>query len=467
MTTKAELLASSLRASISSGAIGPGERLSSIRRLAAVHSISPPTVLSALRRLEHEGVVEARSRSGFYVRSANRTQIKLVRPHEAPRDVGVTSAVRKLFDGLSEGVTPLGAALPDPEWLPIDELRSVVASVQKRLGPGGQGYSMPPGRFDARRQVALLSAERGTSFGPDDVIITHGATEALFLALQATCRPGDTVLVEAPTYFGHLCLLERLGMKALEAPTDPRTGLDPDAVERLLETQRVAAILCTPTVQNPLGATMTPEAKRKLIRIATHADVPVIEDDVYGLLHDDMGQPPLKAYDANGLVLYCGSVSKCLAPGWRIGWVAPGRYRSNVMDQRFGAQLSGAPVIEAALATFLADPAFSRHLKRFRRRAITARSEFTAAIERSFPAGTEISRPTGGFLLWLRLPVGSSAMEIARSANSLGATISPGPLFSASGRLKRYMRLNAGHDFTERYRKALEAIGSVATSAIA
>lgn len=459
MQTKSGLLAETIRSSVLGGAIGPGQRLSSVRSLAALHSISIPTVLAALRQLEAENIVESRPRSGYYVCRKSLRPLATIKPHSKPRRVGVTSSLRSLFDGPAEGAVPLGAALPDPDWLPLTELRSVVASTQKRLGPRAQSYSLPPGRFDARRQVARLSFERGTSFGPDDVIMTSGTTEAILHALNATCQRGDTVMVEAPTYFGHLCLLEQLGLKALEAPTDPVTGLNPDAVEKLLSEQRVSAILCTPTVQNPLGATMPQDAKRRLVRIAHKAKVPIIEDDVYGWLDETGTQPPLKAFDDNGSVLYCGSVSKCLAPGWRVGWIAPGRYYSAVIDSRFIAQLSGSPIIEAALATHLADPSFKRHIERFKRRTRKARNAFTSAIEKHFPEGTKISKPRGGYLIWTQLPSGADAIAVSQSISKKGISVSPGPLFSATGRLKQFMRLNVGHDFISDLDKTIQGLG--------
>lgn len=464
MVTKLVEIASLLRTAIDSGALRAGEKLNSIRQLASLHSVSPPTIVSALRLLEREGYIESRPRSGFFVCHPQNTLRTLAETAQQPQDVGITATVRRLFEGKSEGMVPLGAALPNPKWLPINELKSVVAAAHRALGTETQQYSLPPGRFDARNQIAQFSAKRGTNFGPEELIISQGATEAISLALNATCKQGDIVLVETPAYFGHLCLLEKLGLKALEAPTHPVTGLEITAVENLIKKYKISAILCTPTIQNPLGATMPIVHKRKLAAISAHHDIPVIEDDVYGLLSDGgESVPPLKAFDQHGTVLYCSSVSKCLSPGWRIGWISAGKYHSKVLDDRFCSQLSGSPFIEAALARYLADPAFMRHIARLNRRSNISRKAFTLAISQYFPKGTEISQAKGGYLLWVKLPNNVDSRKLAELAKASNIIISPGPLFSPSGGLKNYLRINAGHDFDEMHRESIKLIGELAS----
>ena len=174
----------------------------------------------------------------------------------------------------------------------------------------------------------------------DEIVITTGALEALTLSLQALTRPGDIVAIERPAFHAALEAVQRLHLKAVEIPVDPRTGLDLDALEKALDTHPVRACWFMTSFHNPTGATLTDERKRALIDLLAARNVPLIEDDVYGELHFGTSPTrPAKLYDDSGLVLHCGSFSKCLAPGFRIGWVAAGRYVRQIRQAR--AQRAG------------------------------------------------------------------------------------------------------------------------------
>jgi DNA-binding transcriptional MocR family regulator len=310
-------IAQGLRAAIELGAWQPGDRLLSSRELAEREEVSLPTAVQALRVLEADGSIVARPRSGYFVATRRSPEPTRSRPPVAAQPVTIAGLARTLFASQSREVVPLG----------------------------------------------------GARFGPDDLLLTAGETQAMSIALRVTCNAGDVVAVESPCYFGMLLLLESMGLHALEIPTDPRTGLDVEHLERVLHRRRVAAVLASPTVQNPLGATMPLETKRRLVKLLAREKIPLIEDDVYGdLCTGDPRSPPCKAYDETGNVLYCSSASKTLAPGWRIGWIAGGRFHDAVIQARLQETLAGPPLLEASLAEYLRGSDYERHLRRFRTR---------------------------------------------------------------------------------------------------
>lgn len=460
-------IAETLRQTLASGALRPGDRLISARKLAQREQVSLPTALEALRCLEAQGLIVARPRSGYFVPQAGSGGLRSPprmhsRASSRPLAVTMTSLARSLFSSADTRLIPLGAALPDPAWLPAATMQRALQTAGRRLQGHGQTYSMPPGRAELRAQIAARAARWGGRFGQDDVIVTAGATQALRLALSAVCKTGDVVAVERPAYFGTLLLLENLGLKALEIATDPRHGLLPDALATALARHRPQAVLASPTVQNPLGACMPVERKRELVAMLEQAGIPLIEDDVYGDLAGDSIRPPAcKAFDSSGNVLYCSSVSKTLAPGWRIGWIAPGRYHEQVLKVRLAGDWAGMPLMEAALSEVLGSGDYDRHLRRLKPRMHAAVQAITARVEASFPAGTRVSVPSRGFLLWVELPSQINAIEVYRQALALGIGVSPGQLFTPQADLPNFLRLNCANEVTPRLLGAVGMIGEI------
>lgn len=452
-----------LRLTLASGVLRVGDRMISARKLAEREQVSLPTALEALRCLEAEGLIVARPRSGYFVCQINTSQ-NMPSSQDLPGPVPVTmSAVaRSLFSSAEARLVPLGAALPDPIWLPTNTLQRALQTATRRLDAHGQSYSLPPGRADLRRNIAVRAAQWGARFGSDDLVITAGATQALRLALRAVCQPGDVVAIEQPAYFGTLLLLEDLGLKALQIPTDPAEGLLLASLDEAIQRHRPAAVLASPTVQNPLGASMPVTRKQELVALIERAGIPLIEDDVYGDLAGEGQRPPAcKAFDQSGNVIYCSSLSKTLAPGWRIGWIAAGRYSPQVLQARMAGEWAGAPLLEAATSDVLASGDYDRHLRRLKRRIAEGVHAVVAQVKASFPPGTRVNVPTAGFLLWVELPQRVNALEVHRRALALGIGVSPGPLFSPAAELTHFLRLNCANEPTPRLLNAVEQIGAL------
>lgn len=456
-------IAEMLRLTLSSGALQVGDRMISARKLAERECVSLPTALEALRCLEAEGLIVARPRSGYYVHQTRLPpRVEPSRSPSGPVPVTMSAVARSLFSSAEARLVPLGAALPDPAWLPGDALQRALHSAGRRLDAHGQNYSLPPGRGDLRSKIAARAAQWGARFGADDLIITAGATQALRLALRAVCQPGDVVAIEQPAYFGTLLLLEDLGLKALEIPTDPVEGLLLEPLADAIRCHRPAAVLASPTVQNPLGASMPVARKQELVTLLEGAGIPLIEDDVYGDLVGEGQRPPAcKAFDQSGNVIYCSSLSKTLAPGWRIGWIAAGRYHTQVLQTRMAGDWAGTPLLEAATSEVLASGDYDRHLRWLKRRIAAGIRAVVARVEASFPPGTRLNVPAAGFLLWVELPQQVNALEVHRRALALGIGVSPGPLFSPGAELTHFLRLNCANEPTPRLLNAVEQIGAL------
>jgi DNA-binding transcriptional MocR family regulator len=300
----------------------------------------------------------------------------------------------------------------------------------------------------------------------DDIVITNGALEALNLCLAAVTRAGDAVVVESPTFYAALQSLERMGLQAIEVPTHPREGIDLAALEAAIVRHRPKACWLMTTFQNPLGSLM-PEAKKKaLVALTTGHGVALIEDDVYAELYFGDQRPlPAKAFDTEGLVLHCGSFSKSLAPGYRIGWAAPGRFTRAVARHKLTSTLSASAPAQLALALYLERGGFDKHLRKLRAALMAQQAAFAQAVGHYFPAGTRATRPEGGYFLWVELPEGCDALHIHRQALAQGISVAPGPIFSASHAFTNCLRLNYGHAWSARTEQALATLGQIVAAA--
>ncbi|HEX6832640.1 MAG TPA: PLP-dependent aminotransferase family protein, partial [Rudaea sp.] len=300
----------------------------------------------------------------------------------------------------------------------------------------------------------------GIAMQADDLVITNGAMEALNLCLTAVTRPGDAVVIESPTFYAALQALERNGLRAIEAPTHPSLGIELDALETILRTQRPRACWLMTNFQNPLGSLMPDDKKRRLVELLTRYDTPLIEDDVYAELFFGERRPtPAKAFDREGLVLHCSSFSKSLAPGYRIGWAVPGRYAQAVARLKLSASLTASIPAEAALAAYLGSAGYDRHLRRLRRSLATQRDRMLEAIGNYFPEDTRATRPQGGYFVWVQCPRGVDAIGVYEQALAAKISVAPGPVFSSRRRFRNYLRINYGSPWDATIESAVRTLG--------
>ncbi|MBX3226930.1 MAG: PLP-dependent aminotransferase family protein [Labilithrix sp.] len=462
-----ERIADELMSQVARGVLRPGDRLPSVRRLSEERGISIATVLSAYSMLEGQGITESRPKSGHFVRARNVPDCPVPAPPRrapSPAKVSTPPDADDLIRAMSRdrGLVPLGTAFVAPELLPLKRLNALLAAVAREGGGPGGAYEDVRGQKQLRRQLARRAVSWGGQLGEDDFVTTLGATEALSLALGAVTKPGDVIAVESPAYFGLLRLAEYHGLRAIEIPTDPETGLDLDALEDAIRAGPVRAVLATPSFQNPLGSRMPAESKERLVKMLARRDVPLVEDDVYGDLAFDGSRPrPAKAFDNRGNVLLCGSFSKTLAPGYRVGWIAPGRFQEAIERRKFAHVVASPSPTQMAIAEYLGEGGYERHLRRLRR-VVAAQSErYRAAIAEAFPAGTRVSRPQGGFVLWVELATGFDANALFERALQRGIAVAPGSIFSARRRFGHCLRISTGHPWSPRIERAIATLGEL------
>jgi DNA-binding transcriptional MocR family regulator len=439
-----------MEALIERGTFAPGARLPSVRGLSRQWQVSISTVLAAYRLLEDRGVIEARPQSGYYATSRfpeAAEEPEISRPALGPTEVSVGEVVMMVVrDTRDPSLVQLGAAVPDPVFLPVAKLNRLLAATARRQGNAAAGYDPPPGCEALRIQIARRALTAGCALTPHEIVTTSGCQEALLLCLRGLCRPGDTVAVESPTYYGLLQALEVLGLRAVEIPSHPRDGISLEALHYALETSPIRACLVISNFSNPLGSCMPDEKKRQLVAMLARCEVPLIEDDIYGDLYFGSERPKVaKAFDRKGLVLLCSSFSKTLSSGYRVGWVAPGRFQAEIERQKFVNTLATATLPQMAIAEFLEVGGYDRHLRSVRRAYARQVAQMGQAVSRVFPPGTRVTRPAGGFLLWVEMPLEVDSLQLYERALQSGITLTPGPLFSATGKYRHCVRLNAAY----------------------
>src|SRR5215468_11049680 len=462
-----EELASFITGLVDNGTLLPGSRVPSLREISERRRTSLSTALQAYRTLEDRGVLEARPQSGFYVTA--RAPISLgmpaiSKPPATATDISVSSVVSALLEYANDPrFVPLGYASPSPQLLAAGGLDRFLARVARMKGVAYNTYTVQRGDLRLRREIARRALRVGQALSPEDIVITCGCTEALTLALKAVARPGDTIAIESPTYFGLLHMLEALGLKVLELPTDAGAGVDLAALASALDRKSITACLFASSFNNPLGCTMPDRRKLELLHLLMRHGVPLIEDDIYSDIYFAGERPkPFSALDPAADTIYCSSFSKTIAPGYRIGWLATGRHMQAILQQKLASTLATPALTQAAMADLLSCGGYDSHLRRIRRVFAENIDRMTRAIEQSFPAGTRVSRPAGGFVLWVELPQPADTRVLFAEAVRRGICFAPGDVFSASSRYRHCLRLSCGYAWDRRIEAGVETIGALA-----
>ncbi|BDM23426.1 TPA: GntR family transcriptional regulator MpaR [Pseudomonas putida] len=454
---------------IRSGVLGPGQRVPSVRYASQTHGVSPSTVFQAYYLLERRGLIRARPRSGYFVNAHAPRQFsepQALEPLSESTEVDVSGLVFSILDSIKDPSTvPFGSAFPSPELFPLQRLSRSLASASRAMDPRMVVTDLSPGNPQLRRQIALRYMVGGLMLPMEELLITNGALEALNLCLQAVTEPGDLVAIEAPAFYACLQVLERLKLKAVEIPVHPREGMDLAVLAQTLEKHPVKAVWCMTNFQNPVGASMPEAKKQALVELLRRHQVPLIEDDVYAELYYAQQAPkPAKAFDTQGLVMHCGSFAKSLAPGYRIGWVAAGRFAQKIERLKLMTSLCASMPAQAAIADYLQHGGYDRHLRKLRYALEGQQANMLAAIARHFPAQTRVSQPSGGYFLWLELPEQMDALKLFHMALAQGISIAPGPIFSPTRRFGNCIRLNYGTPWNEGAERAMETLGRIIRS---
>lgn len=454
-----------LRDLICGGSLAAGDQLPSVRSLCRSRKVSPATVLKAYEALEAEYLIESRPRSGYYVRELRRQPMppRTSRPKVQSTRLQVSDLVFQTLEASrNREVVPLGSAFPSPTQFPWPKLARYLGSSARHLDPWSTVESLPPGSVELRQQIAKRYLRLGMTVGIEQIVVTAGALEALSLALQCVTRPGDTIAIESPTFYGCLQAAQRLGLHVVEIPMHPTEGLDIEALKASIVKFPIRACWFMTTLQHPTGATLSQTRKRELVRLLASHDIPLIEDDAYSELQfASKPEPPAKAFDKTGRVLHCGSFSKCLAPGYRLGWVAAGRYGADLSRRKIEVSIATSLPVQQGIAQMLRHGSYEAHLIKLRRNLAASQLAALESLQRHFPAGYRVAAPRGGYFLWVECGTRVDSLDVHRRALDFGITIAPGPIFSARQQFKNYLRLNTGHPWTNAMEQATQKLGNL------
>lgn len=443
----------------------PGDRLPSLRKMAAAMKVSVPTVSQAYAELESRGVVEARERSGFYVRldygrMPEPTLCPTARPEAAERSrPGLIKAARAVLENAD--IDYFRKPFPDESLLSGRCLAKRLCAVMRDHPLEAARDVCDLGSMELRRILALRTMHCGVSVLPEDIIITTGALDGAAAALRAITRPGDAVLVQTPTYLVYLTMLEHMGLRTIEIPSCPKTGIPVDLVDEAIRNFDVKACLFIPNFH--LDGSLTPDAsKHRLVHLLAAHGIPLIEDDVYGDLHFGPERPRLcKSYDKEGNVISVSSFSKTLAPGYRVGWVLPGRYRDAFTALRIAGQAFASNPTQMAVADFLRRGEYERHIKNLRAHMADFMGKLHCKVRRHFPEGTQAVQPAGGTCMWIKLPESVDSKDLFFNARDQGIAVIPGALLATSGTFDNYIRLNASGVWCDGMDQAVARLGEL------
>jgi DNA-binding transcriptional MocR family regulator len=458
-------LADELARQIAEGVLRPGDRLPSIRQTCRTRHLSPSTVAQAYDRLESLGLIRAIPRSGYIVNPPSNAQAPeppVSAPPDGAHPVAITDLVLEILSSVRfRNIIPFGSAFPSPLLFPLDDLRRSLGASTRRLDAWSMQNDLPPGNERLRRLIGRRYLTQGLAVSLDEIVLTNGGLDALNMCLQAVTRPGDAVIVESPCFYAALQAIERLGLKAIELATHPGEGLDLSRLAFVLENAQPKACWLMTNFQNPLGCSLPVAKKRELVELLSRHDVPLIEDDVYRELgHSEAVPSSAKNFDQRGLVMHCSSFSKSLAPGYRVGWVAAGRFADQVRRQKLMTSLSGAIPMQAALAEYLQAGGYDRHLRNLRQALRQQKEALVESVTRNFPPDIRLSRPDGGYFIWVDMPWETAdALAVHRSALSNRISVAPGPMFSNHGGYRNCLRLNFGHAWNSRAESSIVTLG--------
>lgn len=462
-------LAEELAQAITTGVLHAGEKLPSIRKLSSQRQVSLTTVMEAYRELEDRGYIEARPQSGFYVRAQRGFALpELTRPPEKPSEVVIDpllcpSELARLHDIKVD----FGIAVLSPKLYPNQQLQRILAQVTRQDPEMLSDYGKPMGDLELRRQIARRALAWGGQIDAEEILITHGGLEALNLCLRAVTQPGDVVAIESPAYFGLLQILESFRLKALEIPTHPQTGISIEALELATRNGEVKACVLLPNFSNPLGSLMPDDNKKRLVEMLSERRIPLIEDDIYGefCYHGDRPRPA-KAFDRDGNVMQIASFTKVVAPSFRVGWVAAGRFQRELEELKFINTFSTSMPLQRTISRFLESGGYDHHLRRLRKACAEQVTSAVAAIQRFFPADSRLHVPQGGYVLWVELNPAADTLLLLQKSLAEGISFAPGSLFSPSHSYRNCLRICCVEPWTMRHERAIQRLGDLAAGLI-
>ncbi|MBK0166804.1 PLP-dependent aminotransferase family protein [Klebsiella sp. S69] len=464
-----EQIAADIVRAISTGLLKAGERIQSIREYAHTHNVSINTVKTAYRLLEDRGILLVRPQAGYFV-STTLPELRTVHNPSAVDNTLPLSGISRLLSLILQNqqkveYTDLALACPSGEgFYPVTRIKKLTSHVMRNSPHLQSTYVLPPGSERLRSQIARRGTHMGMLLSAEDILITHGAMEALNLAVRASTKPGDSVAVETPTFYNLYPMLEEMGRKAVAIPTHPQTGMCLNSLEEILKKGDVSAVITIPSGHNPLGFTMPEENRRRLATMGHIYEVAIIEDAMYAeLQYGQSPVPNIKAFDTDGWVMVCASYTKTVAPDFRIGWLEAGRFRDIARQMKFTSTVAEPGLLTETLGLFLENGGYDLHLRFLRKRYNEQIDAVRALLSRHFPEGTCVSRPQCGFILWLELPRDVDTLDLFHAALDEKIICMPGLLCSGNKAFSHCLRLAVCFELTDQYVSGIQKLGELAS----
>jgi DNA-binding transcriptional MocR family regulator len=444
-----------------------GDKLLSVRALSKEQGISLSTAFQAYYHLESKGLIEARPQSGYYVKFSPRHTLDLCttcEPVDEASPVTIDDMISSVYHDLrGKDILSFSLGAPHISLLPAAKLNKSVMHVIRHEPDHCLEYEHVQGNTLLRQQIARLSFNWGGALSDDDIVVTAGCMEAISLCLRAVTQPGDAVATEGPTYYGIFRVMQSLGLKVVEIPSDPQTGIDIECLEQSIQRFNIKACVFVCNFNNPIGSCMPDARKKQLVDMLAKKEIPLIEDDIYGELFFGKTRPKTcKTFDKKGLVLQCASFSKSLVPGYRIGWAVPGRFKEAVIRLKRMHNVATNTLTQAAIAHFLQNGRYELHLRHLRKALHTHCLRYSQAVCEFFPDDTKISRPQGGFMLWVEMNKKVDAYKLHKRALKHKIGIAPGHIFSSHDQFHNCFRLSFGLPWGARVEEGLRTLGELA-----
>ncbi len=463
-----ERIATAIEQQILKGILKVGEKIPSLRTICREYGVSQSTVLQAYYLLESKALIEARPKSGYFVCNSPKKILEvpvISNPQDHVFEGSIDALVARVYNnvGANEQNVPLSLGIPANELLPIARLNKSLVQAMRQLNGSGTAMEYPQGNEKLRKQIARWSIAMEANLDADNIITTNGCLNAISYCLMVLTEPGDAIILESPVSFGMIQVAQSLKLTTIEMPCHPESGIELDALEETLQKRKVKLILLISNFSNPLGSCMPDENKRVLVELIEKYNVPLIENDINGDVYFGTQRPKsCKTFDKAGLVLWCGSVSKSLAPGYRVGWVEPGRFKEQVLKMKLYHAISSTAITQETTAIFLENGRYETHLRKLRNTLHFNYLQYIQAINEFFPEGTKASRPKGGFVLWLELDERIDTFDLYEQALKQKISIAPGKMFTMRNQYNNCLRLNFGLNWNEQTRESLKTLGELA-----